>query len=270
MGRPAIKGSARVLTLSKVNDNLSPAFRLPGPVRVAALSSGGKDSTYAAYVAIQRGWALSRLLSIEPADPHSMLFHVPNLHVVPLLAEAMDMPLTHERAEPGEAGELEALERILSRADADGVVVGAIESDYQHSRVNRVADRLGLRVFAPLWRHDPRALVRDYLRAGLRIVFSSVSAEGLDASWLGRPWDESVVEDLLRLHGARGVHPCGEGGEFETVVVDAPFFRKRIEVRRATPIWSGSSGVWRVDEAVLVDKPHAVQVGPGLKSSPGG
>ncbi len=223
-------------------------------MRVAVLFSGGKDSTYAAYVAMQRGWDVTRLLSIVPEDRDSMLFHVPNLHLTPLLAEAMGLPLLQESASAGEAGELEALRRIFRRADADGVVVGAIASDYQHQRVNQAAAEAGLRVFAPLWRHDPRRLVRDYLAAGMEIVFSSVSAEGLDASWLGRRWDDGVVEDLLQLQDRRGVHPCGEGGEFETLVLDGPMFSKRVRVVRANTEWQGSSGVWRVMEARLESK----------------
>ena len=223
-------------------------------MRVAALFSGGKDSTYAAYVAMQRGWEVTHLLSIVPEDRESMLFHVPNLHLTPMLAEAMSLPLLQESASAGEAGELEALRRIFQRVDADGVVVGAIASDYQHQRVNRVAAETGLRVFAPLWRHDPRRLVRDYLAAGMEIVFSSVSAEGLDESWLGRRWDDDVVEDLLRLQDRRGVHPCGEGGEFETLVLDSPMFSKRLNVVRASPEWQGSAGVWRVTEARLEPK----------------
>ena len=223
-------------------------------MRVAILFSGGKDSTYAAYVAMQRGWDVTHLLSIIPEDRDSMLFHVPNLRLTPILAEAMGLPLLQESASGGEAGELEALRRIFQRVDADGLVVGAIASDYQHQRVNRAAAETGLRVFAPLWRHDPRRLVRDYLAAGMEIVFSSVSAEGLDASWLGRRWDNGVVEDLLRLQDRRGVHPCGEGGEFETLVVDGPMFSKRVRVVRANPEWQGSSGVWRVTDARLEPK----------------
>ncbi len=182
------------------------------------------------------------------------MFHVPNLSITALQAEAMGLPLIEVAAQPGEAGELDALRQGFRRADAEGIVVGAIASDYQHSRVNRVAAELGLRVFAPLWRQDPTQLVHDYLAAGLRIVFSSVSAEGLDASWLGRPWDAETVEDLLRLRETRGVHPCGEGGEFETLVLDAPFFHKAIEVLEATPIWTGTAGTWRVERAHLVGK----------------
>ena len=221
---------------------------------MACLFSGGKDSTYAAYVAMQRGWEIASLVTFWPADTESMMFHVPNLAMTELQAEAMALPLVEEPAGAGETAELEALGRAFRRLDADGIVVGAIASDYQHSRVNRAAPDAGLGVFAPLWRHDPAALVRDYLRAGLRIVFSSVSAEGLDRTWLGRPWDDAAVADLLRLSEARGLHPCGEGGEFETLVLDAPFFEKRIVVDRSEASWEGTAGSWRVVEAHLEKK----------------
>lgn len=209
---------------------------------------------YAAYVAVQRGWHLDRLISIFPQDRDSMLFHVPNLHLTALQAQAMVIPQITEEAKAGEDGELDALRRAFRPLDLDGIVVGAIASDYQHDRVNRIADETGLRVFAPLWRHDPRRLVHDYLAAGMDIVFSSVSAEGLDASWLGRRWDERTIEELLRLEASRGVHPCGEGGEFETLVLDGPLFHERIEVVRSEPQWTGTAGVWRVLEARLVPK----------------
>lgn len=223
-------------------------------MRVACLFSGGKDSTYAAYVAQQRGWEIGPLITIRPADPESMMFHVPNLHLTALQAEAVGLPLLEETAASGEEGELDALRRAFENADADGIVVGAIASDYQHSRVNRVAHALGLPVFAPLWRQDPRQLVHDYLHAGFRIVFSSVSAEGLDASWLGRAWDTATVQALLDLQESRGVHPCGEGGEFETLVLDGPLFRKRLVIDRAEPVWEGRAGVWRVTAAHLAAK----------------
>src|SRR5205823_13898181 len=158
-------------------------------VRIAALFSGGKDSTYAAYVAVQRGWELTHLLSVIPEDRDSMLFHVPNLSMTALLAQAMRLPLLTEAAKAGEAGELDALRRIFRRIDADGVVVGAIASDYQHDRVNRHAEELGLRACAPRWRHDSDRPLRDSLVSGLQIAFSSVSSDGLDSSWLGRPRD---------------------------------------------------------------------------------
>lgn len=245
-------------------------------MRVAALFSGGKDSAYAAYVAMQRGWDVSHLVSILPADPASMLYHVPNLHLTPLLAEAMGIPLVQETAGPGEHAELDALRRAVSRTGAEGVVVGAIASDYQHSRVNRVGHDLGVRVFAPLWRRDPEHLLRDYLLAGMDVRFSAVSAEGLDAGWLGRPLDAAAVRDLLRLRDRVGLHPCGEGGEYETLVLWAPSHRRRVEVLRATPTWQGTSGAWHVDEArlgpegTLRSSEKSEKEGPGRPDGPTG
>jgi diphthine-ammonia ligase len=221
-------------------------------VRVAALFSGGKDSTYAAWVAEQRGWEVSPLVSILPRDPDSMLYHTPDLHVVPLQAEAMGIPLVQERAGEGEAAELEALRRALSSLRVDGVGVGAIASDYQHSRVNAVGHELGLRVFAPLWRRDQAGLLRDYLDAGIEAVFTRVSAEGLGAEWLGRRLDGRAVEELLRLHEKVGLSPCGEGGEFETLVVHGPMFRKRLEIVRAETKREGDSATLVIREARLV------------------
>jgi len=203
---------------------------------------------------MQRGWDVTHLLSIMPEDRDSMLFHTPNLHLTGLQAESMRVPLIREPAAMGEDGELDALRRIFKRIDVDGVIVGAIASDYQHARVNRIADEVGLRVFAPLWRRDPRRLVYDYLEAGFDVAFSSVSAEGLDASWLGRRWDDRVIQDLLHLEETRGVHPCGEGGEFETLVLDSPMFRDRVRVVRADREWRGTAGIWRVAEARLESK----------------
>src|SRR2546428_1484159 len=158
---------------------------------------------------MQRGWEVTHLLSIVPEDRDSMLFHTPNLHLTPLQAEAMRIPLIRETAARGEDGELDALRRIFRRIDVDGVIVGAIASDYQHARVNRIADEVGLRIFAPLWRRDPRRLVVDYLEAGFDIAFSSVSAESLDAGSLWKRLGDRVIRELLRLQGTGGLHPGG-------------------------------------------------------------
>src|SRR5437870_12950659 len=148
---------------------------------------------------MQRGWDVTQLLSIIPEDRDSMLFHTPNLQLTPLQAEAMRIPLIREAASMGEDGELDALRRIFRRVDVDVVIVGAIASDYQHARVNRIADEVGLRVFATLWRRDALRLVYDYLEAVFDIAFSSVSPEGLYSSLLVRRCDVHDIHELLCL-----------------------------------------------------------------------
>jgi ABC transporter with metal-binding/Fe-S-binding domain ATP-binding protein len=232
-----------------------------GSVRVAALFSGGKDSTYAAYVACQRGWRVTRLVSLFPSDPASMMWHVPNVRWTPLLAEAMGVPLVSAQAGEGEDAELAALKVLLEDLPVDGVVVGAIASDYQRVRIQRACHELGLKAFAPLWRLDPSTLLREYGRAGMDVAIGAVSAEGLGPEWLGARLDDETVDALLRLHERHGVHPCGEGGEYETLVLDAPFFRQRFVVDRAVVRWEGTAGRWEIQEAHLEPKPSDVRTG---------
>src|SRR3972149_12299451 len=158
-----------------------------------------------------------------------MLSHVPNVHVTPLLAEAIGIPIVEEPAGSGEEAELEALRNAIRKTGAKGVLVGAIASDYQHARVNRVGNELGVHVFAPLWRRNPEPPLADYLAARFDIRFSAVSAEGLDAAWLGRSLDTTAAKELLHLRDRVGLHPCGEGGEFETVLLHATYIRSHPE-----------------------------------------
>lgn len=201
---------------------------------VTALVSGGKDSVYAAYLAETQGWPVDELLTVVPTDPDSMMFHTPNLDLVALQAEAWGK--RHRRVEaPGrdDTGELEALGRALA-GDQGPVVAGAIASSYQWARLLRLADRLGRRLYAPLWRKEPGRVVREELSAGLEVRFVHLAAEPLPASWLGERLTLERLEELERLaRDVRAVNVAGEGGEYETLVVDAPFFRGRLEIDRA-------------------------------------
>lgn len=222
-------------------------------VELAALYSGGKDSNYALYLAQLAGHEVVNLVTVHPEEG-SWMYHVPNIRWTGLQAQALGIPQVTERAGEGEERELEALSRALARTEVEGVVVGAVASDYQHARVNKVCDALGLWVHAPLWKKDPRRLLVEYMAAGFHIVVVSVSAEGMGEEWLGRPLDQDACEDILRLSSRYGVHPVGEGGEFETVVLDGPNFSSRLEVLEAEPVWEGSSGTFRILDARLVEK----------------
>ena len=200
---------------------------------VTALVSGGKDSVYAAYLADTQGWPVDELLTLAPRDPESMMFHTPNLAWVSLQAEAWGK---RHRLAPvqgdGEAAELAALEEALS-GDRGPVVAGAIASSYQWARLLRIADRLGRRLYAPLWRKEPHAVVREEIAAGLEILFVHLSAEPLPPSWLGERLTEQRLAELERISSrVRPVNVAGEGGEYETLVVDAPFFRSRLVLDR--------------------------------------
>jgi diphthine-ammonia ligase len=81
-----------------------------------------------------------------------------------------------------------------------------------------------------------------------------VAAHGFDQRWLGAKLDRGAVDRLVGLRDRFGVDPCGEGGEYESLVLDAPWFRYRIEIREAERSWDGVSGRYRVLEADLKPK----------------
>jgi len=226
---------------------------------VTALVSGGKDSIYSAYLADTQGWPVDELVTIVPEDPDAMMFHTPNLDLVALQARAWGKA---HRLVPvrgtGEGPELAALrEAIVGRPGP--VVAGAIQSSYQWARLLRVADGARRRVYTPLWRKDPGRVVREEIAAGLDIRLVHLAAEPLTPELLGRRLDLPLVEELeRRSQSVRPVNVAGEGGEFETLVVDAPFFAQRIELGAVKETTTGVTAHLKVVEARLVPKARSV------------
>jgi len=225
--------------------------------RVGALFSGGKDSTYAAWIA-SREDELACLITLFPKSEMSYMFHFPNLEWTRLQAEAVGVPqltATTEGVKEEELGDLErALDDAKGRFRLEGVYTGALASVYQKSRVERVCRGLGLDCVSPLWGSDPEAHLRRLVRDGFVAMVVSVSALGLDQSWLGRILDDRTVDDLVALGKKFRFHVGLEGGEGETLVLDCPLFRSRIEVQGSTPHWRGDSGYLQITRARLTPK----------------
>lgn len=202
-------------------------------VKLAALFSGGKDSTFAIQIMESQGHEVTHLVSIVPGDRHSWVFHTPNLHLVPSMASSMVKEIVMEKSSGTEEDDLLSLRRALSGLDVDGVVTGALASDYQWDRINGICEALGLPVYSPLWRKDQRMLMEDMISSGLRAMMVVVSAEGLDGTWLGRTIDMDALEELDRLAQRYGFNVSGEGGEFETMVMDSPLFHHRLIIHES-------------------------------------
>ncbi|MHB8351176.1 MAG: Dph6-related ATP pyrophosphatase [Thermoplasmata archaeon] len=213
---------------------------------VTALISGGKDSVYAAYLAEMQGWRIDELLTLYPKDLESKMFHTPNLELVPLLARAWGRPHRAVRAEAeGEEAEEQALRGALE--GRPGVVVtGAIASSYQYDRLDRLCYRLGHRLYAPLWQKEAGRVVRAEIEAGLDIRLTHLAAEPLTRELAGRRLDTGMLEEIARRsERIRAVHLAGEGGEYETLVVDAPFFGSRLLWDREEVISEQHTTRWR-------------------------
>ncbi|WP_436907554.1 diphthine--ammonia ligase [Halosimplex marinum] len=231
-----------------------------------SLFSGGKDSSWALYRALERGLPVERLVTVHP-EGDSYMYHVPATRLAGLAAESVGIPLVEvepddfaaaETTDSGAQGdaELEPLEGALRDLDADlpgglaGVTAGAVESEYQTSRIEAMAERLDAEVFAPLWQREPRELADAMLDAGFEIRIVRVAAGGLDESWLGRTLDADALDELETLNERYGVHILGEGGEFETLVTDGPHMERAIELEYETE-WDGTRGTLQIEDAWL-------------------
>jgi len=221
---------------------------------VAVLISGGKDSALALHRALKRGYNVKYLVTMIPRREDSWMFHYPNVRLTSLFAEACGMPLVKAETSGIKEKELEDLKQLLVGLDVEGVVSGAICSTYQKTRLDHICAQIGLESIAPLWHEDPKRLIEELITEGFWVIFTGVYAYGLDERWLGRRLDQDALKDLMELNQKYGISLMGEGGEYETLVLDAPFFRKRIRILKTRMIWNGESGYLFVEEAELEEK----------------
>ncbi len=218
-------------------------------MKVAVLFSGGKDSTYAAWLALSYGWDVVSLVTMLPESSSSYMFHYPNVRWTPLQADAMDLPLIMKKTSGKKDVELDDLEDVLSDLRIDAVITGAVASEYQKEKIDMLCEKLNLRSFSPLWHKNPEQLLREMLDAGFEIILTSVSAEGFDKNWLGRNIDSKCIDDLVNLGKKFSINLSGEGGEYESMVLNAPFFKYRIKIASSEISWKGTSGSLEVKDA---------------------
>lgn len=193
----------------------------------AALTSGGKDSVLACQKAIDSGKEVGFLVTVRPENRDSYMFHSANLDAVPVIARHAGMKyveiVTHGRKEE----ELADLERGLSSLPVEGIIAGAIASAYQYDRVNAIGKRLSLEVFAPLWEQDPGTVVAE-VADRMEAIIVLTAADGLDDSFLGARIDAALIRRLKTVAQKHRINIAGEGGEYESLTLFAPFYGKPI------------------------------------------
>jgi len=208
-------------------------------MNVAALFSGGKDSAYAIYLAQKTGLNVTHIVSIFPEKKDSYMFHSINIH------------LTELETYGEKESELDDLKNVLKSLEIDGVVSGAIASEYQNNRIQKICEELGIKSLTPLWGKKQDKILKEIIDAGFEIIIVGVFAEGLDESWLGRKIDKKTIEELVKIREKYQINEAGEGGEFETLVVDGPIFNKRLLLDETIIEWKRDHGVLKVKKAHL-------------------
>jgi diphthine-ammonia ligase len=226
-------------------------------MKLGVLFSGGKDSTLALHKAAEKE-QISCLITLRSSNPESYMFHTPNIDITTLQAEALRLPLITKVTEGKKEEELADLEQAITQAvkqfQIEGIVTGAVESVYQTERVQRICNHLDLWCFNPLWKRNQKELLEELVEKHFQTIISGVFAYPLDESWLGKQIDMIMISRLVALQREIGLSPSGEGGEIETTVLDAPLFKKKIEVLDYSVAAKGNWGVFKIKNARLVAK----------------
>lgn len=193
----------------------------------AALTSGGKDSILSIQRAIDAGMEVDYLVTVRPWNPDSYMFHTSNLDAVPVIAKVSGISY-HEIPSWGKKEEeLNELESGIRDLPVEGIITGAVASEYQRQRIDRIAARHALEVFSPLWHMDPEFILRE-VAARLESIIVVTAADGLSSHFLGAHIDESLIKELKMVASRYHIHLAGEGGEYESLTLNAPFYKRPI------------------------------------------
>ena len=223
-------------------------------MKLASLFSGGKDSTYAIYLAQKQGHEVKCLLSIFPKSDESHLLHHPNMKWTKLQSESMNIPqLTIASTSDKTDNELTLIENLLQNAkeqfQIEGLVHGGIQSKFQKDKFENVCSKLNLKVIAPLWNTDPEKYMNELIDSKFEFIMTTVSSDGLDDSWLGKIISKSDIVSLKYLSEKFGFNLNFEGGEAETFVTNCPLFTNSIKINQSEKKWDGYRGRFEIVDA---------------------
>ena len=217
-------------------------------MKAAALISGGKDSLYAVHICRKQGIDVAHLVAVISENPESYMWHYPNAELTKCQAEALGIPIVYVKTKGEKEKELDELKNGIKKLMVDAVITGAVASNYQKERIEKLCSELKLKHLSPLWGRNQEELVHEMIDSGMEIIITAVAADGLTKEWLGKLIDKKTVDELKKLN----VSVVGEGGEFETFVLFMPGFNKRLKVKQSKEHWKEDSGFLEIKELEAV------------------
>ncbi len=224
-------------------------------MKLGVLFSGGKDSCLAMHKAM-KNHSVVCLISLISSNPESYMFHVPNIELVDMQAEAIRLPLIKVDTPGIKEEELvqltEAIKQAKEKYSIEGIVTGAVKSEYQRSRIAKICSELGLECINPLWQMDQIELLNELKE--FNVIISGVFADKIGKEWLGKRIDDEIIRMLKKLQEEIQIHPAGEGGEIETTVLDAPFFKQKILIKDSEIDFKDNCGTFIIKKAELIRK----------------
>ncbi|HOD89573.1 MAG TPA: diphthine--ammonia ligase [archaeon] len=224
------QGKLEYLNLLKQENNL----------KLGALYSSGKDSNIALWHMQKQGYDIKCLISIIPETNDSYMYQKPNLKIIIAQSKALGIPLIINRTKGEKEKELKELKQALIEAkkkyNIQGVITGALASNYQRERIQNICKELKLKLFAPLWGMTQENELFELQKNKFEYIMCKISAKGLNKEWLNKKIDYKDIEKLKLFNTKFGFNIAGEGGEYETIVLNAPNFKQKIIIENSKKI----------------------------------
>ncbi len=222
-------------------------------MKVVASWSGGKDSCFAYYKALNEGLEVVSLLTFMESKSRSN-FHAITSEMLDAQVQSIGVPLVKRVTSPAlyEPQFKEALLQFKVQG-VEGLVTGDIYEVAMHEErwLERVCREVGLVPIRPLWQGNTTRIFKDFISAGFKATVVRTKLSVLGEDWLGRELNEQFLADIQKL---KGVDPCGEGGEYHTVVTDGPVFKNQIEVVKTKKSSIGGFGRLEISQFEVKSK----------------
>jgi asparagine synthase (glutamine-hydrolysing) len=218
-------------------------------LKLGVLFSGGKDSCYAIWIAKKRGYEISCLITIFSENKESYMFHTPVIELTKKQAELIGLPIIIKKTKGEKEKELKDLEETIREAikkfKINGIVTGALASSYQAERIQKICDKFGIECFNPLWQKNQVELLNELVKEKFEVIIVGVAAYPFDKEMIGEKIDTNFIEKMKKMQEKYKINPAGEGGEIETLVLNCPLFKKKLNFKIKNIIGEGNN--WRVE-----------------------
>ncbi|MFW5704435.1 MAG: diphthine--ammonia ligase [Nanoarchaeota archaeon] len=226
-------------------------------MKLAVLYSGGKDSNYSLWIASKEN-EISCLINLKSENEYSYMFQKTGTDIVKYQSEALEIPLIQFETKGEKEHELKDLKKAIKLAiekyKISGVVSGAIKSTYQASRVQKICNELDIWCFNPIWQIDEKKYLDELIKNKFDIRIVKIASYPFDKKWLGRKLDENYKKDIEKIDEKMPLSYVGEGGETESIVLDSPCFKKKIEIETSIKMESENCGDLIFERVKLVEK----------------
>lgn len=197
--------------------------------------SGGKDSCFAGYLAIRDGLEVRYLANTVSEDGQRSRSHGLSAEILKLQAQALGIPLIQQKTSKNTyEADFKIMLHALKQEGITGGVFGDIDFNAHREWLDRVCGDVGITPHFPLWLQNQNKIMNDFVELGFEAVVVATKADLLGEEWLGLKVDFDFIKDLAAL--GKNITPCGEAGEYHTLVIDGPLFKQRLEIVKSDKV----------------------------------